>query len=86
MVVELTGLDIANASLLDESTAAAEAMQMSFASHGGKRKKFFVSESIFPQSIEVMRTRADGIDLQLVIGKVEEINNLNLDEFCGVIV
>jgi len=48
MIIELTGMDIANASLLDESTAAAEAMIMSYNAHNGKRNKFFVSKHIFP--------------------------------------
>ena len=48
MITELTGLDIANASLLDEATAAAEAMMMSYGTHNGKRNKFFVSKHIFP--------------------------------------
>jgi len=67
MIAELTGLPISNASLLDEATAAAEAMQMSFNIHNGKRNKFFVSSHIFPQDIDVIRTRADGIGIELVI-------------------
>lgn len=48
MITELTGMDVANASLLDEATAAGEAMMMSFNIHNGKRAKFFVSKHIFP--------------------------------------
>jgi len=47
-IISLTGLPIANASLLDEATGAAEALQMSWNIHNGKRKKYFVSDSIFP--------------------------------------
>lgn len=46
--MELTGMAIANASLLDEATGAAEALQMSYNIHNGKRTKYFVSDSIFP--------------------------------------
>jgi glycine dehydrogenase len=48
MVTELTGMDVANASLLDESTSAAEAMQMSYNLHNSKKTKYFVSKHIFP--------------------------------------
>jgi glycine dehydrogenase len=56
MITEITGLPVANASLLDEGTAAAEAMSMCFSVHGEKRKTIFVSNKIFPQSIEVIKT------------------------------
>jgi glycine dehydrogenase len=68
MVIDLTGLSIANASLLDEGTAAAEAMALCYGARGGDgREVFFVSEACHPQTIEVVRTRAHarGIDLRI---------------------
>src|SRR3989338_1720524 len=58
MIADLTGLPISNASLLDEATAAAEAMSLSYAAHKNQRRKFFVSQNCFPQTIEVIQTRA----------------------------
>ena len=71
MIVELTGLDMSNASLLDEATAAAEAVAMAYTTHNFKRRKVFVSNSIFPQTIDVMMTRASALDIELVFGDVE---------------
>jgi glycine dehydrogenase len=69
MVTDLTGLEIANASLLDEATAAAEAMAMSLAAFpGGKRRRFFVSELCHPQTIAVLQTRARASGIELVVG------------------
>ncbi|MES2629769.1 MAG: aminomethyl-transferring glycine dehydrogenase [Bacteroidota bacterium] len=73
MVMDLTGMEIANASLLDEGTAAAEAMQMFFANPGADQKKngaakFFVSDKCFPQTIDIMKTRAGAVGIELVIG------------------
>ncbi len=67
---ELTGLDIANASMLDEATAAAEAMTMS---HRLKddRNLFFISETCHPQTIEVVRSRAHALGIETVIGSAE---------------
>jgi len=67
MVIDLTGLEVANASLLDEGTAAAEAMTMC---HGIKseRKSFFVSSTCHPQTIDVVQTRAQAFDLKVVVG------------------
>jgi glycine dehydrogenase len=86
MVCELTGLDISNASLLDEATAAAEAMQMSYNIHNGKRNKFFVSKHIFPQDIEVIKTRADAVGIELVIDEPENFDFKNASEYCGYII
>ena len=63
MISDLTALPMANASLLDEGTAAAEAMTMCSAVNRGKKPKFLVSEKCHPQTIEVCRTRADGLGL-----------------------
>jgi glycine dehydrogenase len=79
MVIELTGMEIANASLLDESTAAAEAMALLFDVRSRDQKKsdvnkFFVSEEILPQTISVLQTRSAPIGVELVIGNHEEFD------------
>jgi glycine dehydrogenase len=69
VVIDLTGLEIANASLLDEATAAAEAMTLAYAARGKPGKeKFFVSELCHPQTIEVVRTRASVRGIEVVVG------------------
>ena len=69
MVADLTGLDIANASLLDEGTAAAEAMTMcKRALKASSGSVFFVSEKCHPQTIAVVQTRAGALDLEVVVG------------------
>jgi len=72
MVADLTGLDIANASLLDEATAAAEAMHLCHALKPD-RNSFFVSANCHPQSIEVVRTRAKALGIEVVVGNHEEL-------------
>ncbi|RYU78359.1 aminomethyl-transferring glycine dehydrogenase [Hymenobacter persicinus] len=69
MVIDLTGLEIANASLLDEGTAAAETLHM-FHSLSKKKNatKYFVSELVLPQTIDVLRTRATPLGIELVVG------------------
>jgi len=79
-------MDISNASLLDESTAAAEAMYMCYNVHNGKRNKFFVSKHIFPQSIDVIKTRAHAINLELVIDDPANFDYSKADQYCGVII
>ncbi len=73
MAAELTGLDIANASMLDEATAAAEAMTMSSRLKDG-RNVFFVSETCHPQTIEVVRARAEALKIEVVIGNHENFS------------
>jgi glycine dehydrogenase len=69
MVIDLTGLPVANASLLDEATAAAEAMHLAYEFKGSDDKKtFFVSELCHPQTIEVVKTRALAIGIEVSIG------------------
>ena len=72
MVADLTGLPLANASLLDEGTAAAEAMAMCKAITG--RQAFFASQDCHPQTLAVVRTRAASLGLDLDIGSVDEID------------
>ena len=89
MVMDLTAMPIANASLLDEATAAAEALFM-FYSNRSKTKvanggnKFFVSNTVFPQTIDVVRTRAVPYGIELVIG---DANTVSLDDsFFGALI
>ena len=70
MVMELTALDIANASMLDEATAAAEAMTLSARIKDG-RNVFFISEACHPQTLEVVRSRAHALKIEIVIGNHE---------------
>ena len=74
MVCDLTGLDIANASLLDEGTAAAEAMALAYAVRGKPGKEaFFVSERCHPQTIAVVQTRAKPLKIEVVVGDHETV-------------
>src|SRR5690554_5221274 len=68
MCADLTGMEIANASLLDEATAAAEAMTLAKRSAKSKSNVFFVSKNVHPQTLEVLRTRADGLGIELQVG------------------
>ncbi len=78
MVSDLTGLPIANASLLDEATAAAEAMLMFFHSGNNSAKnKFFVDEKVFPQTLDVLINRANPNGIEIIVGDYKKIN---LDE------
>jgi glycine dehydrogenase len=68
MCADLTGMEIANASLLDEATAAAEAMTLAKRSAKSKSNAFFVSKGVHPQTIEVLKTRAEPMGIELLIG------------------
>ncbi|MDH5411946.1 MAG: glycine dehydrogenase (aminomethyl-transferring), partial [Alphaproteobacteria bacterium] len=71
MVMDMTGMELANASLLDEATAAAEAMAMSHRLAKGKSNVFFVDKVCHPQTIEVVRTRARPLEIEVVVGDPE---------------
>lgn len=88
MVTDLTGMDIANASLLDEGTAAAEAMTMlQGLTKGEKRKanKFFVSDRLFPQTIDILKTRSAPVGIDLVVGDINKVD-LTDPELYGVFI
>ncbi len=77
MVTDLTGMEIANASLLDESTAAAEAMTMLYDLRSRQQKKdgvlkFFVDENVLPQTLSLLETRATPLEIELVLGNPEQ--------------
>jgi glycine dehydrogenase len=75
MVANLTGLDIANASMLDEATAAAEAMTMLHGARGNPgANQFFVSSACHPQTLDVVRTRAVPQGIEVIVGEAEEFN------------
>ncbi len=89
MITDLTGMELANASLLDESTSAAEAMALLFAVRDRSAvkagvNKFFVADDIFPQTLSVLKTRAIPIGIELVVGSIEEFD-FNSDFFGALV-
>ena len=77
MVTDLTGMELSNASLLDEGTAASEAMTMFFRVRKGAKKnalRYFVSDKIFPQTIELLKTRSEPLGIELVVDKIEKFD------------
>src|SRR5437763_2839752 len=78
MIIDLTALDIANASMLDEATAAAEAMALCHAVAGGggpgRKKAFFVAANCHPQTIAVVQTRAKPLGIEVVVGELHEFD------------
>lgn len=83
MVCDLTGLDIANASMLDEGTAAAEAMSLAKRSAKNKANTFFVDQDCLPQTIQVVRTRADAAGYDMVVGDPK--TQLDDNDYFGVL-
>ena len=79
MILDLTGMELANSSLLDEGSAASEAMIMGFNDRSKNAKKneanqFFVSDQCFPQTIAVLKTRSEPLGIELVIGDYSTFN------------
>ena len=86
LIIDLTGMDIANASLLDEATATAEAVGLSQRLDKNNSKKIFVSNSCNPQTIDLIKTRTEPFGLELVIGnEKEDLNKIKEDIVCGVL-
>jgi glycine dehydrogenase len=81
MICDLTGLDVANASLLDEATAAAEAMALAERASQAKTKSFFVDAEVHPQTLAVLRTRAEPLGWNLVVG--DPLSDLDRAEVFG---
>ena len=86
LIIDLTGMDIANASLLDEATAAAEAVGLSQRLDKNHSKKIFVSNSCNPQTIDLIKTRTEPFGLELIIGdEKNDLNNIKENIICGVL-
>ena len=86
LIIDLTGMDIANASLLDEATAAAEAVGLSQRLDKNNSKKIFVSSSCNPQTIDLIKTRTEPFGLELIIGdEKSDLQNIKENVVCGVL-
>ena len=85
MITELTEMDVANSSLLDEGTATAEAINVAFNNrHNTKANQIFIDEDIFPQTKEVLKTRTRSMDLKTISGQAKNFD-FNAEVFCTVI-
>jgi glycine dehydrogenase len=84
MVTDLTGMPMSNASLLDEGTAAAEAMAMCISLTRGKKPAFIISSKVHPQSIDVCRTRAEPLGVTVEVTDEDKID-LSRKDVCGVL-
>ena len=83
MIIDFTGMDIANASLLDEGTAAAEAVGLSYRVSKNDSNKVFVSKDCHPQTIDVIKTRAEPMGLEVIVG--DEYTDIKDEIVCGII-
>ncbi|CAN5429137.1 aminomethyl-transferring glycine dehydrogenase [soil metagenome] len=85
MVTELTGLELANASLLDEATAAAEAMTMARRLSRSDSVRFFVHHDTHPQTLAVLATRAEPVGIELIVGGLDELDGVSSDPVFGAL-
>ena len=85
MVTDLTGMALSNASLLDEATAAAEAMSMCYSLANQKRTKFFVDSSCHPQNIALVQTRGEALGIDIIVGTPQSVD-FTSNEYCGTLV
>jgi len=84
MIADLTGLPLANASLLDEATAAAEALGMCIAIARGRKRGFFAAADCHPQTLGVLRTRANALGIELHVGPLDAID-FESQDLCGIL-
>ena len=85
MVGDLTGFEIANASLLDEATAAAESMTLAHRVGKSKSQRFFIDQNCFPQTISVVTARAKPIGIEVIVGDPQELTNLDKETYFGAL-
>ncbi len=85
MVGDLTGFEIANASLLDEATAAAESMTLANRVGKSKSQRFFIDQNCFPQTISVVTARAKPIGIEVIVGDPQQLNNLDKETYFGAL-
>ena len=85
MVGDLTGFEIANASLLDEATAAAESMTLAHRVGKSKSQRFFIDQNCFPQTISVVTARAKPIGIEVMVGDPKQLNDLKEETYFGAL-
>ena len=85
MVGDLTGFEIANASLLDEATAAAESMTLARRVGKSKSQKFFIDQNCFPQTISIVTARAKPIGIEVMVGDPQQLNDLTEETYFGAL-
>ena len=86
MIIDLTGMEVANASLLDEATAAGEAMTFCKRVSKSKSMRFFIAEDCHPQTIDVLKTRAEPLEFELVIGNIIKQLEIKDGNFFGALI